>query len=255
MKLFHIVFFSLVGILLILFAFTDSVHFLMKEDGFVEYLSAFFWLSGFIISVWSACTRKFAKAKFIFIFAALICLVACGEEISWGQRIFNFETPDYIKEKNTQGEFNFHNLESMSGGSTWRHFFKTGEFNIKQILDAQNLFRLFMLTLFFFFPIIIRFKKAGSILTKIGYVKPDTYAIVLLWISIALVYLITMGGERLYLHNGQEIREMIFAYFSVSYVYFCSQYYGSIEAEPVQETAAADEPEFSDGEAQSAVEK
>jgi hypothetical protein len=34
----------------------------------------------------------------------------CGEEISWGQRIFNFKTSAYFQEHNSQDEENIHNL-------------------------------------------------------------------------------------------------------------------------------------------------
>ncbi len=33
-----------------------------------------------------------------------------GEEISWGQRLLGFETPEAFKEINVQDEFNLHNL-------------------------------------------------------------------------------------------------------------------------------------------------
>lgn len=35
---------------------------------------------------------------------------AGGEEISWGQRIIGFESPEFFKENNDQQEFTFHNL-------------------------------------------------------------------------------------------------------------------------------------------------
>ncbi|MFP7570158.1 hypothetical protein [Marivita sp. S2033] len=40
----------------------------------------------------------------------LAYLWAGGEEISWGQRIFGFESPEYFQENNDQQEFTFHNL-------------------------------------------------------------------------------------------------------------------------------------------------
>lgn len=40
----------------------------------------------------------------------LFFLLCAGEEISWGQRIFGFATPQKIAELNEQGEFNLHNL-------------------------------------------------------------------------------------------------------------------------------------------------
>ena len=41
---------------------------------------------------------------------ALALLVMFGEEISWGQRIFAFATPDWMRQANIQREFNLHNL-------------------------------------------------------------------------------------------------------------------------------------------------
>ena len=39
-------------------------------------------------------------------------MFAAGEEISWGQRIFDFETPDFLMHLNVQNEFNVHNIYS-----------------------------------------------------------------------------------------------------------------------------------------------
>jgi hypothetical protein len=36
-----------------------------------------------------------------------------GEEISWGQRIFGWATPDFFRENNIQGETNFHNMDTQ----------------------------------------------------------------------------------------------------------------------------------------------
>lgn len=39
---------------------------------------------------------------------------AGGEEISWGQRIIGFESPEYFRENNDQQEFTFHNLVTVT---------------------------------------------------------------------------------------------------------------------------------------------
>jgi hypothetical protein len=46
---------------------------------------------------------------------ALLFFVAAGEEISWGQRIFNIETPEAIKQSNVQQELTIHNLDFFQG--------------------------------------------------------------------------------------------------------------------------------------------
>jgi hypothetical protein len=41
---------------------------------------------------------------------ALLSLLAAGEEISWGQRLFGFETSESMRQLNYQNETNLHNL-------------------------------------------------------------------------------------------------------------------------------------------------
>lgn len=44
------------------------------------------------------------------------CIYFAGEEASWGQHWFGFETPESIREGNDQGEFNLHNTSGALGG-------------------------------------------------------------------------------------------------------------------------------------------
>lgn len=44
--------------------------------------------------------------------AALSCFYVAGEEVSWGQHIMNWSTPDYWNQLNDQGETNLHNTSS-----------------------------------------------------------------------------------------------------------------------------------------------
>lgn len=41
---------------------------------------------------------------------ALIAFFGAGEEISWGQRIFNIQTPEALNQVNAQGELTVHNI-------------------------------------------------------------------------------------------------------------------------------------------------
>ena len=61
---------------------------------------------------------RFAKQKLWFHFVissliALTLLTITGEEISWGQRIFQWETTGFFYYHNVQGETNFHNLATQ----------------------------------------------------------------------------------------------------------------------------------------------
>jgi hypothetical protein len=60
-----------------------------------------------------------------------------GEEISWGQRIFNYGEPGVANSVNAQGEMNLHNLNVFQGGT----------------IDSDRLFRLGYFVLFVFIPL------------------------------------------------------------------------------------------------------
>jgi len=90
---------------------------LVMEDGIYESvgaLSCLFagWL--FLATAWRR-SRSTAPAasRFSWISSAglgIACLMMFGEEISWGQRIFGFETPAAVKHLNYQDELSIHNL-------------------------------------------------------------------------------------------------------------------------------------------------
>ena len=45
-------------------------------------------------------------------FVFVCCIYVFGEELSWGQHIFQWSTPEYWTQVNDQGETNFHNTSS-----------------------------------------------------------------------------------------------------------------------------------------------
>ncbi len=100
----------------IYFANTDPIYFkstYAREDGFIEYATAFMLLFISLLSFsrlfkfWSV---KPALWKLGILGMALVFLFGAGEEISWGQRIFNIESSQYFIENNAQQETNLHNM-------------------------------------------------------------------------------------------------------------------------------------------------
>ena len=55
-----------------------------------------------------------AFSKIMWAMMGLAAFFIGAEEVSWGQRIFNFSTPFIGSEVNLQGEFNFHNLKYVN---------------------------------------------------------------------------------------------------------------------------------------------
>lgn len=86
----------------------------IREDGYVEYLTALFLLLGAIvfgINAIKAGKVKDRKKVLFHSLATLVFIFGLGEEISWGQRIFSIEAGEYFMQNNYQGETNLHNLE------------------------------------------------------------------------------------------------------------------------------------------------
>ncbi|MBD0352639.1 MAG: hypothetical protein ICV65_15935 [Flavisolibacter sp.] len=83
------------------------------EDGLVEWLTVAGLLLGAFtcfIRIVRLRTNKSWLFLFVTLMLGLVLFFGAGEEISWGQRIFGIQSPEYFKEHNTQGETNIHNL-------------------------------------------------------------------------------------------------------------------------------------------------
>ncbi len=78
------------------------------EDLIGEWAQFYFFLSALIISARLAFSSS-AYRRF-FIFLSIACFYVVMEEISWGQRLFGWESPDFFEERNLQGETNIHNF-------------------------------------------------------------------------------------------------------------------------------------------------
>ena len=94
----------------------DSDYFTLVyafEDGPVEYATAvFLFISSLVMfsNARSLSGKGLRGAAILTAFYGLLFFLAAGEEISWGQRIFGWESGEFFKENNKQSETNFHNL-------------------------------------------------------------------------------------------------------------------------------------------------
>lgn len=85
----------------------------VQEDGIAEWLTVAGLLSGSVVC-FSRILKLFSKKSKWFLFVTLciglFLFFAAGEEVSWGQRIFGIQTPEYFEKHNSQQEMNLHNL-------------------------------------------------------------------------------------------------------------------------------------------------
>lgn len=212
---------TLLGIIFIL-SYLSVVFFpeymvsLTYEDGPVENLGAvFFLITSILLLLAFIKTQKLRKAKpdepnwknFWILALCLLFFLAFGEEISWGQRIFNFNTPESLSSMNVQGEFNLHNLEALHGRNPDGSL-KTG---ISSMFTMHALFYEFLLVYMVIIPILVLFSsKLSRLIVSLG------IPIVPLWMGVSLVIGIFFSklaeyyyakGEWTLTHTLVEIKE------------------------------------------------
>ncbi len=87
--------------------------FFAVEDGPVEWGTSLVYFLASLVAL--SIGIKFCKDKsttygILYLVLAVGLFLISMEEISWGQRIFNIETPEYFQQHNYQGELTVHNL-------------------------------------------------------------------------------------------------------------------------------------------------
>ncbi len=116
-----------------------------EEDGMFEYLTALFFLGTSILLIRAYITHK----NWFFLLLSIVMFIGFGEEISWGQRIIGFSTPDLLEKVNVQHEFTLHNIEAFN----WCYFDRSEKTGLDKLSDITYLFRLFCFGYGFLLPI------------------------------------------------------------------------------------------------------
>jgi tetratricopeptide (TPR) repeat protein len=78
------------------------------EDLVGEWAQTWSFLAATVLAI--AVALRPTQYRWFFALLAVACSYVFLEEISWGQRIFGFDTPEFLKSRNLQGEANVHNL-------------------------------------------------------------------------------------------------------------------------------------------------
>ena len=99
----------------------NGVAAMLPEDHYFEnvgaislFVTSILFFYGFLLArksldrIWVALVKQM-----VYLGLALLFFFGAGEEISWGQRIFGFKTPQALAQVNKQDELNLHNLTVM----------------------------------------------------------------------------------------------------------------------------------------------
>jgi hypothetical protein len=100
------------------------------EDGPMEQFTAYSFFLASIVAFWIVGQRGFTLRSTFLVLMGAFFFFAAGEEISWGQRIFSWESPEVMLKYNVQGETNIHNMF----GYLADHLFIAGAFTFGGLL-------------------------------------------------------------------------------------------------------------------------
>jgi hypothetical protein len=84
-----------------------------RESGVLETAQFIFMVMGLALAVQLLFDPFVRRRPWVFavtLIAALSCLYIGGEEVSWGQHIFFWQSPDLVTAVNDEGEFSIHNM-------------------------------------------------------------------------------------------------------------------------------------------------
>jgi hypothetical protein len=112
---------AMVASVLVLRLDADTADAYVGEDGFVEMFGVGCLLLGAAMAFagWLRLRRAVPGSRvkqLTYLGLALFLFLAAGEELSWGQRLLGFGTPDAIRDVNAQGETTLHNLGGDDNG-------------------------------------------------------------------------------------------------------------------------------------------
>lgn len=192
----------------------ENVANLTKEDGVVETLSALFYLLGFFGCLVVIYKKRFVRLFYLWLF---LCFLFLGEETSWFQRYLNYSVPQ-IENANAQSEFNVHNLNIWGDGRFVDHERKLRKLNLQILLTPQSLFRMGIFVYFVLLPIGFLNGKIKSLLLKIGYAKPSTLFVFVMWSVIMLSVVFAFFASTPIKNALAETREMFYAFFIFLYI-------------------------------------
>jgi hypothetical protein len=184
---------------------------LIPEDHYFEIVGAFSFLVtsilffyGFLLARRTLDKSWVSLAKqLIYVGLALLFFFGAGEEISWGQRLLGFETPQALSQVNRQEEFNLHNLSAWEASA---------------FLDPDRLFDIFWFLFAVFTPavalVIPPFKRwAGQFIPIVFWGVSLLFLYNYLWAKLAkVIFEASYAFEGFSLAQAiQEIKESNYA--------------------------------------------
>ncbi len=159
---------------------------LNREDGLIEWLTVVGLVLAMVLCFWRVrvlFSSRPAVFLVITLLGGLVFLFGAGEEISWGQRLFNIQTPQWFEDNNRQGETNIHNMVVFGQDLTKLAFGK--------ILTLLIFGYLLVLA-----PFYLRVASVSKVVDYLGIPVPQTRQIIAFVLMAAMIHLPDINGRE-----------------------------------------------------------
>ncbi len=155
------------------------------EDGFTEWSTVVMLMLGIFVCfrrVWLLKDQRGLIFLFMTSLLGLFFFFGAGEEISWGQRLFNIESSEFFTEHNAQGEMNLHNLVVK-------------DTKLNKVIFGRGIGILLVLYLFVLIPLYKRKEAVKQFLDKFAVPIAQNYQIAA-YIILLLVVQVLMASSK-----------------------------------------------------------
>jgi len=154
------------------FNFNTSIYYRLfgvSETGFFEWVQFVVYLVAAVVGFFSYKALRgnsaFQKQRILMLLFTIGLFLIAFEEVSWGQHIFKWESPEVFQEINRQKETNVHNMRPVQrklhntfilvglyGGLAWRFKNRKNNLDVKDFIFPDKLIALYFLpTAVFYF--------------------------------------------------------------------------------------------------------
>lgn len=120
-NLFNLFIYGFTGFYVFLLVFHEQqAYSLIDEDWIVEWLQVIMFAIAALLFILTGIGLKAnAYIRSILLILGLACLFLVGEELSWGQRLFDNNALSFLKKYNAQNETNLHNFRPFQRYRHW----------------------------------------------------------------------------------------------------------------------------------------
>ena len=161
-------------------------HVYVVEDGFTEWLTVVVVVIGTIVCFRRVVVLRREKPLLFLACTAIlgmIFLFVAGEEVSWGQRIFQIESSEFFQKHNAQGETNLHNLV-------------VGDTKINKLIFGRGIAVFLVIYLFVVTPLYKRKAGLKAFLDKFAVPIPQNHQIIAYAVAVLVIQVLMTSGKK-----------------------------------------------------------